>query len=589
MSEPWPSWRYAWRMHRFRPRRQLINLSFVFVGWAAGLLPGVAAKVVFDHLAHTLRHSSLHWLLWPLALLGVRALAGVATWFTLQSTNGAFTFANTAMLQRNLLRRVLALPGGKALPASPGEAVSRFRDDTELVAWYPIMFNNVLGSMVTGAIAFVVMVRISPLITIAVFIPLLLVIGIVEAARTRIVLYREANRVRTSEVTGFIADVFEAVQSVQVAGAEDRVVERFRDLNAHRRRAAVRDRLLEELLEGAFWIVNLGTGALLLVAGRSLRSGSFTVGDLALFVYFLGVFQNFSSDIGQGLAGYRQLGVSFARMHTLLVDRPANELVADDDIYERGPLPPATAPLPDVDRLRELRVDGLTYNHAGDGSGISDISFRVPRGSFTVVTGRIGSGKTTLLQCLLGLVPAQGRVLWNGEEVADPPTFLIPPRTAYTPQVAQLFSETLFDNIALGVEGDIAEAVRLAVLEDDVAEMPDGLGTAIGSRGLRLSGGQIQRAAAARMFIRRPELLVCDDLSSALDVETEAQLWERVLGGGDRTVLAVSHRRAALQRADQVIVLRDGTVDDIGPLADLLGRCDEMRALWRLEDFVESA
>jgi ATP-binding cassette subfamily B protein len=90
------------------------------------------------------------------------------------------------------------------------------------------------------------------------------------------------------------------------------------------------------------------------------------------------------------------------------------------------------------------------------------------------------------------------------------------------------------------------------------------------------------------MFVRRPELLVCDDLSSALDVETEAALWSRVLEDGTRTVLAVSHRRAALQRADQVVVMQDGRVADVGPLADLLPRCEEMRLLWRLEAVAEA-
>ena len=587
--EPWPSWRYAWRMHRFRPRRQLINLTFVFVGWGVNILPALGAKIVFDHIAKQEHGAPLDWLLWPIALLVVQALARIVTWFSLQSTNGAFTFANTALLQRNMLRRILQLPGGRALPSSPGEAVSRFRDDTELVAWYPIMFNNVIGSLFEGGLALVVMLRISPSITAGVFLPLLLVIAIVESARTRIVLYRQANRVRTAEVTGFIADVFEAVQSIQVANAHDRVVARFRELNAHRRRAAVRDRMLDELLKGAFWIVNLGTGVLLIFAGRAMRSGDFTVGDLALFVYFLGVFQSFSGDIGQGLTGYRQLGVSFARMHAMLAGRPPAELMADDEIYERGPLPSAAPPERPHAPLRDLRVRGLTYRHSDIGGGITDVSLDFPAGSFTVVTGRVGSGKTTLLQSVLGLVPAKGVIEWNGEAVREPAAFLAPPRTAYTPQVPQLFSETLADNILLGVEGDLDEAVRLAVLEDDIAGMVDGLDSRIGSRGLRLSGGQIQRAAAARMFVRRADLLVCDDLSSALDVETEALLWERVFADRSRTVLAVSHRRAALQRADRVVVMRDGRVNDVGTLAELLQRNDEMRRLWRLEEVVEDA
>lgn len=582
-DQAWPSYKYAWRQHRFRPKRQLINLAGVFLGWGSEILPGIAAKVVFDRLQDGASTASLDWLLWPIALLTMRMVAVWITSITLQSTNGAFSYANAAMLQRNVLRRVLELPGGRALPSSPGETVSRLRDDVEHVIWWPIGFNNVIGSAFTGAIAIAVMLTIDPLITALVLLPLAGVVAIVELARRRIVVYRRANQVRTAAITGFIGDVFASVQAVQVGNAEARVVEQFRQLNANRRKAAVRDRLLEEVLKGAFWVVNLGTGVVLIFAGRALQSGEFSLGDLALFVYFLRIFEEFTRDVGGGLTGYRQLGVSYGRLHDLLQGSPPRRLVEDDEIYERGPLPPKTTPRREVEPLQELRIEGLGYSH-----GIEDVTLTLRRGSFTVVTGRIGAGKTTLLQAMLGLVPATGAITWNGRVVDDPATFLVPPRIAYTPQVPQLFSETLEDNILLGAEGDVDDAIRLAVLNDDLGDMPDGLATRIGSRGVRLSGGQIQRTAAARMFVRRPELLVCDDLSSALDVETEAALWARVLEPGDRTVLAVSHRRAALQRADRVVVLRDGRVDDVGPLADLLERCEEMRRLWRMEEIVES-
>ena len=583
----WPSWRYVWRLHRFRPKRQLINLTGVFIGWGSWTLPGIAAKIVFDRIPQLTATSSLGWLWWPVTILAIKLACDVSVSFTLQRTNGAFAYANAAMLQRNLLRRVLQLPGGRALPSSPGEAISRFRDDTEGVIWYPIQLNNVLGSIFTATLAVLVMVRISPVITAGVVVPLGAVVVIVEGARRRIIAYRRANRERTAEVTGFLGDVFTAVQSVQVANANARVVARFRQLNATRRRAATRDRMVDELLQGAFWVVNLGTGVVLIFAGRRMQSGSFSLGDLALFASYLSIFESFVRDIGFGLSGYQQQGVSFGRMHTLLAGAPAAELVRNDEIFERGPLPSAAPPGIVVEPLRELRVEHLTYRHAETG-GIEDVSLSIRGGSFTIVTGRIGSGKTTLLQSVLGLVPASGRIVWNGHAVDDPATFMVPPRTAYTPQVPQLFSETLADNILLGVDGDVAEAVSLAVLDDDLTTMADGLDTLIGSRGVRLSGGQLQRTAAARMFVRRPELLVCDDLSSALDVETEALLWERVLSER-RTVLAVSHRRAARARADQIVVLRDGRVDDIGPLPVLLERCEEMRRLWRLEEAAETA
>jgi ABC-type multidrug transport system fused ATPase/permease subunit len=342
-----------------------------------------------------------------------------------------------------------------------------------------------------------------------------------------------------------------------------RVVARLAEVSETRRRLSLRDRVFAEIVNSMnYHLVHVGTGAVLLLGASKIRDGSFSVGDFALFVVYLEQLTYLPAEIGRVITELKRTAVSIARMNALMPGDPPEAVVAPAPVYLRGTLPDLPPP-PERERLERVEVRGLTCIHPASGRGIDDVSFTLQRGTFTVVRGRIGAGKSTLLHAALGLAPCDaGEIRWNGRVVDDRATFFVPPRSAFTPQVPRLFSETLRENLLLGRDDDdraLHEAVRAGALEADVMTLGSALDTLVGPRGVKLSGGQIQRAAAARMFVREPELLVFDDLSSALDAETEAELWSRLFARGrDVTCLVVSHSPIALARADQVLVLEHG-------------------------------
>ena len=290
------------------------------------VLPGLVEKAVFDQITGVAPVTVS-----VIALVALYISIGLARMVaTYGETWAGWTFRYTvgALLRRNLFAAHLRRPGAAAPPISAGEAVNRYRTDVGEVGDFPTWLPDVAGNLVSFVIAVIIMARINWQITLFVFLPLVAAYAIGRSVWGRMLRYRRESGLAEDAVTGFLAELFGAVQAVKVAGAEDHAVAHFEHLNETRRRTAIRATLLEEFAFGMQGIaVTVGIGMMLLLAGQAMAAGTFTVGDFALFTYYLWFTTELPSYLGTFVGDIKQQEVAIGRLAELVPDEPDAVLV----------------------------------------------------------------------------------------------------------------------------------------------------------------------------------------------------------------------------------------------------------------------
>ncbi|GAB3065922.1 ATP-binding cassette domain-containing protein [Intrasporangium mesophilum] len=444
----------------------------------------------------------------------------------------------------------------------PGEVVARTMDADRLARYTDRWVDFVNGLVVASMTALIAGTWIAGAVLLVV-----MVVSGLASALGRPVAGRSAAAASTARANfgRSLVSALESIRTVKLAAATPQVHKHLRQVDGGRVDAAVREHRVQALLDGVPMVmVQCGVVA----AWAGYLHGTWTLAITLLVANAVSGFNWFGRVAGSvvteapGVRAWMRATSKLAGGGDLMNLPPGMDLVhgtADE------PRPGQREP------LRTLSLRKLTAVHDDGTIGVQDVDLTVEAGELVLLLGQVGSGKSSLLSSLAGLTSHTGQVVWNGRTLAEPEVELRPGRVSHIAQVPRVLSGTFTGNIALDhADRQVGPALATARMERDVAEAggPDAL---VGHRGVRLSGGQVQRLALARALACEADLLLADDVSSALDAATEIELWA-ALRSGRATVIGATSKAAALAQADRVVVLDGGRVVETAPWRELSQR-----------------
>ena len=473
-------------------------------------------------------------------------------------------------IRNDLYTHLLTLPASFYGRHRTGEIMSRAVNDLMLIRslFGPGML-NVLNVALLYSAGLTLMALLDPALTLAAVLPYPFILaGVFHVSRT---IHERSNRTQEqlAEISNEAQETLSGINMVKAFAREQGEVRAFADLSREYRRLSLllaRSRgLIVTLMAG---LGGVSTLVVLWLGGRHVIAGTLTLGGLVAFMSYLALLSGPTVMMGWVL-GVFQRGLGAIR-RVQEIRAQTSDLPGD-----RAP-----GPGPAIKGAVTFRALRFSYPDGGreERPVLQGVDLDVPAGATVGVVGGVGAGKSTLVHLMAAVhsVP-DGTLHIDGRDINTIPTAHLRAHIGIVPQETFLFSRTIAENIALGAprasRSRIEEVARVAQITRDLADLPQGLDTLVGERGVTLSGGQRQRVALARALLLDPRILILDDALSSIDADTE----EAILAGlreflRRRTTFIVSHRVSTVLGADRIVVLEDGRVAESGTAAELLTR-----------------
>ena len=485
-------------------------------------------------------------------------------------------------LRSRLYDKLQSLDLGFFHDKQTGDLMSRVVNDTrDFELLYAHMIPEVITNIVTFLGVLVILLTVNwklALITCCP-IPLILASGIVFSKKVRP--FFQVSQKSMGELNAQLQDSLSGLHEIQSFGQEKYESQRLHEKNFNQVRAMLRALKVSAVFHPSVeFLSSAGTVLVVFFGGILAHQGQLSVADIVAFVLYLSLFYAPVSSLANLLENLQQSLVGAERV-ALILDTPS-AIQNDADAKDIGEV------------KGQITFENVSFHYSNNIPVLKNISFDCKPGMMVALVGPTGVGKTTTTQLISRFYdPTEGRILIDGKDIKKVTLESLRHNISPVLQDTFLFNGTISENIGYAkpeaTQEEIEAAAKAAKIHDDIMSMPEQYATRVGERGLRLSGGQKQRVAIARAILRQSPIIVLDEATASVDVQTEKQIQGAIKNlSGDRTIVAIAHRLSTIREADMILVIHKGEIAERGTHEELLAHKGLYYKMYQAQDFAKA-